>query len=107
MADGAGDIVDVVSEAARSFKCHSEIGRGSTTRDDGGEALFGTDMCPTIAPWNLRGLELDIGIESRRLFAFTIIGDMCEDEGCNVSGGYRRGCRRAVPCGLGGGNGGL
>jgi len=104
--DGAGDIVAVVSETARSFECHRDISLGFTARNDDGEALLSTDMRTTIAPWYLRGLKLDIGVESRRLVAFTIIGDMGEAEGCDVSGGYGRGCRWAVPSGLGGGGGG-
>lgn len=105
--DSAGDIIAVVGETTRSFECHSDIGLGFTARNDDGEALLGTDMRPTIAPGYLRGLKLDIGVESRRLVAFTIIGDVCEAEGCNMSGGYGRGCRRAVPSssGLRGGSG--
>jgi hypothetical protein len=76
-----------------------------TARKDDGETLFGTDMRTTIAPWHLRGLELDIGIESGRLVAFTIIGEMREAGGCNASGLCVRGCRRVVPPGLGGGSG--
>jgi hypothetical protein len=103
--DGTGDTIAVVRETARSFECHSNIGLGFTTRNDDGETLFGSDMRTTIAPWHLRGLKLDIGIEPRRLVAFTIIRDMWEAEGRNVSGGYGRGCRRAVLSGLGGGSG--
>jgi len=85
--DSAGAINAVVSETARSFECHSDIGLGFTARNDDGEALLSTDIRMTIASWHLRGLELDIGVESRRVVAFTIIGDVCEAEGCDVSGG--------------------
>jgi len=85
--DSAGAIIAVVSETTRSFECHSDIGLGFTARNDDGEALLSTDIRTTIASWHLRGLELDIGVESRRLVAFTIIGDMCETEGWDVSGG--------------------
>jgi len=85
--DSAGDTIAVVSETARSFECHSDIGLGFTARNDDGEALLSTDMRTTIASWHLRGLELDIGVESRRVVAFIIIGDVCEAEGCDVSGG--------------------
>ena len=85
--DSAGDIIAVISETARSFKCHGDIGLGFTARNDDGEALLSTDIRTTIASWHLRGLEIDIGVESRRVVAFTIIGDMCEAEGCDVSCG--------------------
>ena len=85
--DSAGAVIAVVGETARSFECHGDIGLGFTARNDDGEALLSTDIRTTIASWHLRGLELDIGVESRRLVAFTIIGDVCEAEGCDVSGG--------------------
>ena len=85
--DSTGDIIAVVSETARSFECHGDIGLGFTARNDDGEALLSTDIRTTIASWHLCGLELDIGVESRRAVAFTIIGDVCGAEGCDVSGG--------------------
>jgi hypothetical protein len=59
-------------EAARSLKCHRDVRLGFTAWNDDGEALFITDLL-AAAPCHLRGLNLDVGINPRRLVAFIII----------------------------------
>jgi hypothetical protein len=102
--DGARDIAVVAGEAARPFECHSDISLGFTTRNDDGEALFGTNVRAMMARCHLRGLELDISIKTRRHVTFTIQRSACAAEVYNVSGGYGRRCWGAVALALGSGS---
>jgi hypothetical protein len=83
-------IIIISAEAAGPLKCHRDVRLGFSAWNDDGKALLITDLLG-VAPCHLHRLNLNIGIEPRRLITFIATkGNACGVEEARGASGCRR-----------------